>query len=323
MSSPAISVLIPCYNQARYLAQTLESVLAQKNVSLEVIVSDDASTDGTAAIAEHFASNDPRVRFQRHPHNLGMAGNWNECLAQARGDFIKYVFGDDYLTSPDSLEQLLAPLLADPRITLSTSARQIVNADAKLVATTQDFSKTCILPGSDVITRCLLENRNLIGEPSAVLFRRSAARSFDARYRQLIDLELWFHLLSQGDFAYIDRPLCAFRRHDEQQTSVNRPTRVGEFEGVALFAHYRPLLETYLHNGGSRHRLAIAAFNTLYQARKTKNRPAWITADEAAVATYFSPVSYPAYWLHHKLTKPLNNLLCAARKRRAAKQPAA
>jgi len=321
MSSPAISVLIPCYNQARYLAQTLESVLAQKNVNLEVIVSDDASTDGTAAIAEHFASTDPRVRFKHHTQNLGMAGNWNWGLAQARGEFIKYVFGDDYLTSPGSLEQLLAPLLADPHVTLSTSARQIVDANAKLVTTTQDFSNTCILPGSDVITRCLLENRNLIGEPSAVLFRRAAARPFDARYRQLIDLELWFHLLNQGDFAYIDRPLCAFRQHALQQTSINRPTRVGQFEGITLFAHYRPLLETYLRNGGSRHRLAIATFNTLYQARKIKNRPAWIAGDEAAVTTYFSPVSYGVYWLRHKLAKLPNNLLRAAKKRRVPKEP--
>ena len=111
-----------------------------------------------------------------------MASNWNWCLDQARGEFVKYVFGDDYLTSPDSLEQLLAPLISDPSLTLSTSARLIVDADTKPVTTTHDFPCTCHLSGKEAITHCLLENRNLIGEPSAVLFRRSAARPFDASF---------------------------------------------------------------------------------------------------------------------------------------------
>ena len=308
MSFPAISVLIPCYNQARYLAQTLESVLAQKNVSLEILISDDASTDDTVAIAERFASTDPRVRFHRHEQNLGMAGNWNWCLKQTRGEFIKYVFGDDYLTSPDSLEQLLAPLLADPSITLSTSARLIVDANAKPVFTTQDFPRTCRLSGNKAITQCLLENRNLIGEPSAVLFRRSAARPFDASYRQLIDVELWYHLLSVGDFYYIDRPLCAFRRHKLQQTALNQPGRLGEREGIRLHLNYKSLLYRYLAAGGSKHLVRQAQFRTLYYAGKAKVPSDDHAANEAELRKKLKAHWYMIYWLHHRLTKPISNL---------------
>jgi glycosyltransferase involved in cell wall biosynthesis len=308
MSTPAISVLIPCYNQARYLAQTLESVLSQKNVSLEIIISDDASKDETATIAERFASTDPRVRFKRHEQNLGMATNWNWCLDQARGEFIKYVFGDDYLTSPDSLEQLLAPLLADPSITLSTSARLIVDANTKPVCTTQDFPHTCRLSGKETITRCLLENRNLIGEPSAVLFRRSAARPFDASYRQLIDVELWYHLLSVGDFYYIDRPLCAFRRHELQQTALNQPGRVGEREGIRLHLNYKSLLADYLAAGGSKHLVRQAQFRTLYYAGKAKVPSDEHAANEEELRKRLKPRWYKIYWIHHRLTKPISNL---------------
>ena len=308
MSTPAISVLIPCYNQARYLAQTLESVLAQKNVSFEVIISDDASTDDTAIIAERFASADPRVRFQRHQKNLGMASNWNWCLDQARGEFIKYVFGDDYLTAPDSLEQLLAPLLADPLVTLSTSARLIVNADTKPVATTQGFPGTCRLSGKEVITHCLLENRNLIGEPSAVLFRRSTARPFDGSFRQLIDVELWYHLLTVGDFYYIDKPLCAFRRHELQQTALNQPGRLGEKEGIRLHLYYKTLLDKYLAEGGSKHLVRQAQFQTLYYAGKAKVRSAEHAANEAELRKRLKACWYMIYWVHHRLTKPISNL---------------
>lgn len=308
MSSPAISVLIPCYNQARYLARTLESVLAQKNVSIEVIISDDSSKDDTAKIAERFASADPRVRFQRHEQNLGMAGNWNWCLEQARGEFIKYVFGDDYLTSPDSLAQLLAPMLADPSIALSTSARLIVDADTKPIATTQDFPETCRLAGKTAITHCLLKNRNLIGEPSAVLFRRSTARHFDGSFRQLIDVELWYHLLTEGAFYYIDQPLCAFRRHEFQQTALNQPGRLGEKEGIRLHLKYKTLLDDYLAGGGNKHLVRQAQFQTLYYAGKAKVRSNEHAANEAELRNRLKAHWYMIYWLHHRLTKPIANL---------------
>lgn len=313
MAPAAISVLIPCYNQARYLAQALESVLSQKHTAFEVLISDDASTDDTATIAESFATKDARVRVQRHKTNIGMAANWNWCLAQARGEFVKYVFGDDFLTAPDALEKLEAPLLADPRIVLSACARRIVDSAGRILSTTHDFEASCRVDGPRVIVRCLLENRNLIGEPSAVLFRRKAARPFDSQYRQLIDSEQWFHLLSSGDFAYSAEPLCAFRRHDEQQTSRNRSSRAGEYEGVALFARYRGLLDDYARDGGDRHRLRIAAFNTLYQARKSRSRPEWAAAHEHVVGSYVPGMTYSAYWVRHKLVKPLNNLkrLCS------------
>lgn len=309
MPSPVISVLIPCYNQARFLAQTLESVLAQKNVSLEVIVSDDASTDETADIATRFAKTDQRVHVQRHHKNLGMAANWNWCLAQARGEFVKYVFGDDYLTAPDSLQQLLAPILDHPHVALSTSARLIVDENSETKSIANLLGPDGVLPGRDAIVRCLLANKNLIGEPSAVLFRRTlSARGFEPSYRQSIDLEFWAHLLEQGDLAYVSRPLCAFRRHNEQQTAINSRTRAAEQEGLRLYAKYLPVLQQHIAAGGSRHAVRRAVFRTLYFARKTHNRPPEAQASEKTLLAYLSPLGYLGHWLLHRLTKPISNL---------------
>ena len=96
--APKISVLVPTYNYARYLPQTIESILRQTHSNFELLISDDASTDGSAEIIRHYADRDSRIRFMIHPTNLGMVANWNWCLQQARGDYVKFVFGDDLLT---------------------------------------------------------------------------------------------------------------------------------------------------------------------------------------------------------------------------------
>lgn len=90
---PAVSVLIPCYNAARWLAQAIESALAQTWAPAEVIVADDGSTDASAAIAASYA---PRVRLIEGPHSGGGAAR-NRLLEAARGDWLQYLDADDYL----------------------------------------------------------------------------------------------------------------------------------------------------------------------------------------------------------------------------------
>jgi hypothetical protein len=82
----------------------------------------------------------------------------------------------------------------------------------------------------------------LIGEPSAVLFRRlDDQREFDPAYRQLVDMEMWFHLLEQGDLVYTRATLCCFRQHSGQQTAVNEKQRAGDGEWVRLLKKYAQL----------------------------------------------------------------------------------
>jgi len=148
---------------------------------------------------------------------------------------VKYLFGDDLLCSPQALGRLVALLDADPRIVLAASARRIIDEHSRPVDVWNEFRAARRWAGTAVIGRCLEENYNLIGEPSAVLFRRAAAsRGFNPQWRQLVDLEMWLDLLLQGDFAYDPEPLCAFRRHEQQQTVVNRRARVGPDEHLQL-----------------------------------------------------------------------------------------
>lgn len=280
MASPLVSICIPTYNHERYLAEALQSVVDQTFTDFEVLVIDDCSADGTAAVARDFARRDQRISVQVNDSNRGMVPNWNHCLAQARGRYVKFLFGDDRLTVADALEKMVAAMEQSPAIVLASSARMIIDDQSHVVGTDSYFKEDFVADGRDVIRRCIrriTRDHNLIGEPSAVMFRREfAARGFDCRYRQLVDLEMWFHLLEQGRFAYLREPLCSFRRHEEQQTKFN----IAELNFVDdldyLFTDY--LVKPYAGTGAvARTYLRYYQFYKLQKhARQGKHDPALV-----------------------------------------------
>ena len=240
--TPLVSVLIPTHDYARYLPAAIESVLAQDLDDFELIVVDDASTDDTRGVLESYAGRDRRLRWQVNPANLGLVANWNRCLRQARGEYIKYVFGDDFLVEPDALSRMARILRSDPAVSLVASARRIVDEHSAETDVWCHWPDGAVRSGGEVIRRCLLDMRNYVGEPTAVMFRRSQAhRGFHPAYLQLVDLEMWFHLLDAGAFAYVSTPLCAFRQHALQQTQRARRERLD-----ILDQQY--LLRDYLHH---------------------------------------------------------------------------
>jgi glycosyltransferase involved in cell wall biosynthesis len=213
---------MPTYNFARYLPEAIESVLAQTLNNFEFIIIDDCSQDESAVVIAKYAEKDRRIRFSVNEHNLGLAQNWNLCLERARGEYIKFLFGDDVLASPEALVRMVSVLDAEKDVALVASARYIIDEGSRVVGTVSDYAGRRRERGTTVIRGCLLEQKNDVGEPSVVMFRKQhASRGFHPGYKQLVDLEMWFHILEQGDFAYLDEPLCSFRVHAKQQTRRN------------------------------------------------------------------------------------------------------
>lgn len=237
--SPKVSVCIPTYKYADYLPLAVDSVLNQDFSDFELIIQDDCSDDGTVEAVQKYLT-DERIRFEVNERNLGLAGNWNRCLSKARGEYIKFVFADDLLASPDALGKMVAALDCDPGISLAVSARNIIDADSRTVRVLCEFKKSFTAPGTDVIRLCLFRQANLIGEPTVVMFRRAdALRGFNPEYDQLIDLEMWFFLLEKGKFTFIDQPLASFRVHSRQKSAEN-------LRNLIHFDEFFRLLEEYL-----------------------------------------------------------------------------
>jgi glycosyltransferase involved in cell wall biosynthesis len=110
MSDPLVSVLIPCYNAEKYVGETLDSVLAQTWRNLEIIVVDDGSTDGSAAVVARYA--DRGVQLIRQS-NRGQTAALNMCLQHATGEYVQYLDADD-LIGPDKIAVQMARLLDEP-----------------------------------------------------------------------------------------------------------------------------------------------------------------------------------------------------------------
>ncbi|HET6467693.1 MAG TPA: glycosyltransferase family 2 protein [Geminicoccaceae bacterium] len=112
-TGPSVTIGLPAYNGGKYLATCLESILAQTYTDLEVVISDDASTDHTEEICRHYAALDRRVRYHRNRDRLGGAPNFNRVFELASGRYFKWAAQDD-LIAPDFLARSVAALEADP-----------------------------------------------------------------------------------------------------------------------------------------------------------------------------------------------------------------
>lgn len=302
MTPPKVSVLVPVYNGGRFLAECLDSILAQDFADMEILIADDGSKDDSPALIQRYADKDRRIRWWRNPVNLGLAGNFNCCLRAAQGDYIKYVLQDDLLLSPSAVRQMAQALDADPAVTLAGSASHVIDDRGNRLEIRNSFRRSGVIEGKAAIMHCLIRNGNCIGEPSVVMFRRAtAARGYDERYSQLVDADFWYHLLEQGRFAYVAEPLCAFRQHAEQQTAMNVKSGAHVQDELMLARYW--LFRPWLKGMAEYHRFL---FTQIYNARKHhRKQTRELTDDLMAMLTR---KYYALYWIGHKVSKPFKNL---------------
>jgi glycosyltransferase involved in cell wall biosynthesis len=214
LSKPIVSVCIPTCQGTAFIHQAIESVLMQTFTDFELVIVDDNPLDGSASAADSYS--DPRIRYLRNHQNPGVEGNWNRCLAEARGRYFKLLPHDDLL-APDCLKQQVALLEADTdeQIALVFSARTIIDAAGRCIMTRNyPHCQGGRISSYSVLQSCLRRGTNLIGEPAGVLFRKPLADAiggFDASIGYVVDLDYWFRLLLRGDAFYLPEKLASFR----------------------------------------------------------------------------------------------------------------
>lgn len=234
---PKISVCIPTYNYGKFISDSIESVISQTCKDFEIIIVDNCSVDETEEIVKAYVDVYDNVKYFRNAENIGMTENWNRCLNLSTGKYVKILCADDILV-PTCLQKSLEIFENHEDIVLLATARLFVDEKLKLVTSMNYDSRDKLEVGYDVIKNCLI-NGNLIGEPSAVLFKRECSfRGFNKVYTQLTDLEMWFHILGKGNFAYINDALCKIRQHDGQETKSNIKSLVFADEEFQLLEEY-------------------------------------------------------------------------------------
>ena len=132
---PQVSIAIPAYNCERYIAQSIESLLQQSFGDFELVVSDNASTDGTEEICRGYAAADARVRYVRRTENVGGPGNFRHVFSLCSGRYHKWSTADDYW-HPDFLKEAVAVLDARPDVVLCYPKTRLIEASG---ATIEDY----------------------------------------------------------------------------------------------------------------------------------------------------------------------------------------
>lgn len=141
-AAPPVSVGMPVYNGADYLAEAIASVLEQTFGDFELVIADNASTDRTEEICRAFAASDSRIRYLRRPQNMGAANNYNTVFAEARGTYFKWAAHDDLLR-PQFLARCLevfrtrddAPSVVHPRSAIIDRVGRVIRHDPNRLAT--------------------------------------------------------------------------------------------------------------------------------------------------------------------------------------------
>lgn len=225
------TVAIPVYNGERFLEEALESIACQDLEGVEVLVSDNGSTDGTPAILEKWADYLP-LRVIRRPETLPMRDHFNALLDDVDSDAYMLLCHDDYLASPHALQLARRAIAVNPDIAVVYCDLLYVNEKRQKLAT-RHFGRVGRFDPDATGRRCLRTGRNLFGIPLAI--RRAALG--DTRYGEeflyAMDIDLSWSLGRSGDAFHIAEPLIANRYSSDNTTWRLLGSTLGEYLRLA------------------------------------------------------------------------------------------
>jgi glycosyltransferase involved in cell wall biosynthesis len=250
-TTPRVSALVPVYNGERYLAEALDSALAQQFDALEVVVVDDGSTDGSGRIARDYAARDSRVRVVTQG-NAGLPAARNAAIAAARGEFFALLDADD-IWLPDHLQQAVAVLDREPAVGLVHAGVECIDADGESVGFYTRRGRLAF----DTYRALVLRHEHVCC-PTAVFRRRcvEAVGAFDLRFTGLgcEDRDLWIRIAEYYRVHYIDAIGAFYRVHaGSMSRNAERMARAREIllkklagtrRGAPLVRHAKAMIES-------------------------------------------------------------------------------
>ncbi|TVZ53385.1 glycosyltransferase family 2 protein [Dokdonia sp. Hel_I_53] len=267
--SPLVSICIPVYNGALYLKEALDSIKHQSYKNIEVIISDDHSSDNSLEIISIFKEKATfPVYLHAHKPN-GIGANWNNTIKLANGYFIKFLFQDDVLL-PDCITKMVNTFRLYPYIGMVACKRNFLvegmksDVIKKWISQYEDLQKEFVKPYDEsnhvVIDASIFSlpsfyksPLNKIGEPPTTMFKRSIVNDvglFSEDLKQILDYEFYYRILKKYPIIILKEKLVNFRIHSLQATNVNRTTTINDYEiyPKILYQHYLHLLHPNLQH---------------------------------------------------------------------------
>lgn len=212
-----VSICIPVYNGEKTIRETVVSALNQTYSDIEVIVTDNCSTDGTVEILNDLE--DDRLIIHENEENIGMLGNWNMCVKLATGKFVHILCADDVMKS-DCIEKKMK-MFNDENVNFVFSASDVIDESGKVLMT-RSFGKTAFVEDGGKLVKKSLHRRNIFGEPSNVLFKKSIWEEIGGPALNLYntaDWEMWLRMAARGKVGYVPDTVIQYRVSSTNETS--------------------------------------------------------------------------------------------------------
>ena len=273
---PKVSVCIPTYNRAGYLQQCVTSVIRQTRSDFELVISDNASTDGTREMVT--ALRDPRLRYIRHVTNVGSRENWNRCMAVARGEYVAICHDDDYY-EPTFLEQTCALLDRHPSAGFVYTAAYTTDTAGKRIGLSRVHRSDQFWKHPALGLQFLEHNHDVVF--SSVVARRGAYGQVGRFDPGLLcgDYEMWLKLSFLFDVGYLSTPLVSYRSHRLSTTASMLPARFVE-ENRVIVNRVIDWVMPQMPSLSSRRSSALAAVDRVWAKRSLQT--AWASLADGA-----------------------------------------
>ena len=240
-SQPRVSVLTPAYNSAKYLAECIESVLAQTYQNWDYTIVNNGSTDGTLAIAERYAASDPRIRVLSNARTLPIIQNHNHTIRQISKEskYCKFVFADDWIF-PECLERMVAVAEAEPSVGLVGAFMM----DGQAVMWAGPPYPATRISGKEICRSMLLGGRYVFGTMNSLLVRSDLIRKRAMFFNEdnlHADTQSCYDVLTESDFGFVHQVLSFSRVRAESVGSVALDLNSVQLGYFVIFLKYGPL----------------------------------------------------------------------------------
>jgi len=214
--TPLVSIVMPVYNAAEFLRESLDSILSQTYCNWELIAVDDASSDNSYQILMQYADADSRIKLYKNRNNLGVSKSANKAISKAKGEYIARMDSDDIMF-PDRLEKQLKYLQKHDDVL-------VVGMQCKFVNSRGDITGNKIFPTSFENIKSMMFWSIPMQQPSLMFNRNKLPKNFawyDGGFTSAEDLELMFKLFKLGKVANMSDFGLYYRIHGGNTSLIN------------------------------------------------------------------------------------------------------
>jgi glycosyltransferase involved in cell wall biosynthesis len=234
MSFPLVSIIITSYNRAHWIWKAIESALAQDYPNLEIIISDNCSTDNSDEVIKKYCS-DPRIRYSRNSTNIGMLANFEKAYFElATGEYITNISSDDFLSNSQFITRAMRIIKKFENVSVVFGMAGSINEKTNIwrpsPLPSEKFEKECV-NGIEVFFD-FANNPYYSGGGALYSMRHLKEYNITFNGRITTDIEFNLGLMLYGNIGFINEDVYTIRTHENNASGTNRET--GEIENMYL-----------------------------------------------------------------------------------------